>query len=75
VAPARPHPAPLSRGALRRSHPRQEPSAVVPHAGICAGGGPKGPSLPPSRRCRSPRRRTTSTGHARPRGESCATKS
>ena len=23
-----------------RYHPRQEPGAVVPHAGICAGGGP-----------------------------------
>ena len=29
-----------------RHYPRQEPSAVVPHAGICAGGGPKGPFLP-----------------------------
>ena len=27
-------------------HPRQEPSAVILHAGICAGGGPKGLSLP-----------------------------
>ena len=26
--------------------PRQEPYAVVPHVRICAGGGPKGPSLP-----------------------------
>ena len=26
--------------------PRQEPSAGKLHAGICAGGGPKGPSLP-----------------------------
>jgi len=25
---------------LKRHHPRQEPGAVVPHAGICAGGGP-----------------------------------
>ncbi len=24
--------------AVRRHYPRQEPSAVVPHAGICAGG-------------------------------------
>ena len=31
-------PAPLARAALRRHHPRQEPSAVVLHAGICAGG-------------------------------------
>ena len=28
----------LPERALRRSHPRQEPSAVVAHAGICAGG-------------------------------------
>jgi len=32
------HPWPEQR--FRRQHPRQEPSAVVPHAGICAGGGP-----------------------------------
>ena len=31
---------------LRRQHPRQEPSAVVPLAGICAGGRPQGRSLP-----------------------------
>ena len=37
---ALPHLASLPGGALRRSHPRQEPSAVVPHAGICAGGRP-----------------------------------
>ena len=30
----------ISRGALSRQDPRQEPGAVVPHAGICAGGGP-----------------------------------
>ena len=29
-----------------RHHPRQEPDAVVPPVRICAGGGPKGPSLP-----------------------------
>ncbi len=28
----------LSRAAPVRHHPRQEPGAVVPHAGICAGG-------------------------------------
>src|SRR3954468_2716475 len=39
-------PAPLARAAIRRHHPRQEPSAVVPHAGICAGGGWQQPSLP-----------------------------
>jgi hypothetical protein len=32
------HPWPEQR--FRRQHPRQEPSAVFPHAGICAGGGP-----------------------------------
>ena len=36
----------LSFGAPRRHHLRQEPGAVVPHAGICAGGGPQGPFLP-----------------------------
>src|SRR3954454_23417647 len=39
-------PAPLARAAIRRDHPRREPSAVVPHAGICAGGGWQQPSLP-----------------------------
>ena len=38
---------------LRRSYSRQEPSAVVPHAGICAGGRSKGWSLPQSKRQRS----------------------
>ena len=47
----RPHPAPLPTSALRRPHPRQEPSAVVPHAGICAGGRPQGRSLPRLRSC------------------------
>src|SRR5436309_5237954 len=28
------------------TQPRQEPSAVIPHAGICAGGRPQGRSLP-----------------------------
>ena len=40
LAPTRPHHAPLPRKALRRSHPRQEPSALAAHAGICAGGRP-----------------------------------
>ena len=39
-------PAPTPLRALRRPHPRQEPSAVVPLAGICAGGRPQGRSLP-----------------------------
>ncbi len=50
---------PLSLGSLRRSNPRQEPSAVVPLARICAGGGPslkgEGPSLPRSLRRRAGR--------------------
>ena len=39
VAPARPHRCIPTRRCASRSHLRQEPSAVVPHAGICAGGG------------------------------------
>ena len=39
-------PAPLSRLAVRRHDLRQEPGAVVPLAGICAGGGEQSPSLP-----------------------------
>ncbi len=31
-----------------RHDPRQEPGAVVPHAGICPGGAPQGASLPES---------------------------
>jgi RNA-directed DNA polymerase len=38
------HPFPEVRFAV--TQPRQEPSAVVPHAGICAGGRPQGRSLP-----------------------------
>ena len=33
-------------GTACASDPRQEPGAVVPHAGICAGGRPRGRSLP-----------------------------
>src|SRR3954452_6310221 len=36
----------LPGGALRRQNLRQETSAVVLHAGICAGGRPRGRSLP-----------------------------
>jgi group II intron reverse transcriptase/maturase len=39
MATSTPDSASLARAAIRRHHPRQEPSAVVPHAGICAGGG------------------------------------
>jgi hypothetical protein len=49
LATACPCAASLPKHAFRRHHPRQEPSAVVPHAGICAGGRPKGRSLPRSR--------------------------
>src|ERR1700682_2223742 len=48
------NPASLARRAIPRSYPRQEPSAVVPHAGICAGGSPssqgEGLSLPRRKR-------------------------
>src|ERR1039458_7658526 len=43
------NPAPVARAAICRHHPRQEPSAVVPHAGICAGGGQQWPYLPQPR--------------------------
>ena len=46
MAPFRPHPASTTDRALRRPHPRQEPSALTVHAGICAGGRPQGRSLP-----------------------------
>jgi hypothetical protein len=52
MATARPIPASLPRRTVQRHYPRQEPSAVVPLAGICAGGRPQGRSLPrPFRRC------------------------
>src|SRR5438445_7562433 len=41
-----PHPASLSQRALRRSHPRWEPYAVMPLVRICAGGGQRWSSLP-----------------------------
>src|SRR4029077_6358972 len=41
-----PHRAPPPERRPRRQNPRQEPSAVIPHAGICAGGRPQGRSLP-----------------------------
>ena len=34
------HHTPMARRPLRRSNPREEPSALAAHAGICAGGGP-----------------------------------
>src|SRR5439155_26834893 len=46
VAPCRPDHASLAERPVRRQDPRQEPSAVVPLAGICAGGRPQGRSLP-----------------------------
>src|ERR1017187_9637137 len=41
-----PHPASLAKSALQRSYPRQEPSALDAHAGICAGGRQRRRSLP-----------------------------
>src|SRR5206468_8176997 len=38
VASRTPHSASVSRATPARHDPRQEPGAVVPHAGICAGG-------------------------------------
>ena len=46
MAPCRPDHASLAERPVRRQDPRQEPSAVVPLAGICAGGRPQGRSLP-----------------------------
>ena len=40
MATTRPRDASFPGRALRRQNPRQEPSAVIPHAGICAGGRP-----------------------------------
>ena len=37
------------RCAAHRHHPRWEPYEVVPQVRVCAGGGPKGPSLPRQR--------------------------
>jgi hypothetical protein len=38
MAPQTPYPASVSCATLARHDPRQEPGAVVPYAGICAGG-------------------------------------
>ena len=46
VATLCPHRASPPQRGLRRQDPRQEPGAVVPHAGICPGGRPQGRSLP-----------------------------
>jgi hypothetical protein len=48
MAPTNPSDAPIPDRALPGSHPRQEPSALAAHAGICAGGRPKRRSLPQS---------------------------
>ncbi len=48
MATAGSHDAPLTERALQRHYSRQEPSAVVPHAGNCAGGRSKERSLPRS---------------------------
>ena len=46
MASTGPNTASLSGGTLCRLNLRQEPSAGMPHAGICAGGRPQGRSLP-----------------------------
>ena len=48
MATTRPPEASVPRHAVRRQNPRQEPSAVIPHAGICAGGRRQRRSLPRS---------------------------
>ena len=72
----RPTHAPLAQRALRRQHPRQEPSALDAHAGICAGGRRQRRSLPRSRDpwARIPRTdhglRDRDQGHASPEARS-----
>ena len=46
MATTYPHPASMAEREVRRQDPRQEPSALDAHAGICAGGGRQRPSLP-----------------------------
>ena len=46
MATPAPHPPSLAQRALRRQNPRQEPSALDAHAGICAGGRQQWRSLP-----------------------------
>jgi hypothetical protein len=48
----RPRDASLPGSEIRRSHPREEPSALGVHAGICAGGGQQWRSLPRSKTLR-----------------------
>jgi hypothetical protein len=51
LAPSCPHRAPLSVTAAVPSDLRQEPSAVTPRAGICAGGARQRASLPQTQSC------------------------
>ena len=46
MAPSRPRRASLAGRPFDATYPRQEPSALAVHAGICAGGRPQGRSLP-----------------------------
>src|SRR4029453_18730641 len=46
LAAQTPYPSSVSRATPARHDPRQEPGAVVPHAGICAGGAGSPASLP-----------------------------
>src|SRR4029434_1065599 len=50
LAAQTPYPSSVSRATPARHDPRQEPGAVVPHAGICAGGAGELASLPPPTR-------------------------
>src|SRR6266498_3659231 len=63
LPPARP--ASLAQCAIRRPHPRQEPSALAAHAGICAGGRRQRRSLPRSTIHRRGHARSGANRHCR----------
>ncbi len=73
MATTRPPTPPDAERALRRQNPRQEPSAVIPHAGICAGAPARtvptatydGSASPGRSAGRGPARRPTGRGRAR----------
>jgi hypothetical protein len=71
MAPQSPSDASLPERAPCSQNLRQEPDAVVPHVGICAGGRPQGRSLPghrndSARPPRSGRRAETRAGEDPP---------
>ena len=82
MATSCPDHASMAKHAIRRPHPRQEPSALAAHAGICAGGRWQQRSLPRpfrsvgARGCNSPGRpaslRSRSVTSAEPRARSWA---